>query len=566
MSKDDFVRFFKVLGEDTADEDTRSNTPSGAVKIDSRGRVSSSRTHERSSAFRDTATSLPSTVRVVPASVGELLERADQPEHLGPVIRAYSLWYMALEKRGAAADLEPLERAYEAERRSWIDDMVLAVSVVTRSGARTDGGGGVSTSVDPRVGLGLLADVWRQRRSVELNVRRSNPHVRVRISQEREDGSDNYSDSSGDNISDEESESESDIGSGSGRDSGLGVKRAGDDGKGRVVEESGPMAEAVTQGRRFEYDSAATHFGSPSEVAIIALVTGADDALDLNFSAPRQDGGDAYRVRLKTMVEGVCRLRVGDIVEREEAWALSQSPKDHDKMGVAFADLRREIGNQVKPGGRALYDQNVTKEDCNEYLGWALLALTEFDIGSDAERRRWCDPRGSTDEPDEDGDYLDLDDENDQDQNVGVGFGTGIPVHRFASLLCGFDRAFGWKLGAARCEDWAKDWDGTSNGRVTAWDIKAFMKGDRPARRWPGGGGGTSDGDPESGIDTVAILDLNDPKGKVSKVLAQVIKQFEVRGVVFNEAMALLQQVRFKAFPVFYDNFRCAQVVLRKLT
>ena len=537
VSKDDFVGFFKVLEEDAADENAQSNTRSGAVKIDSRGRVSSSRTHGRPPALRGTAASLPSTVRVVPASVGELLERADQPEHLGPVIRAYSLWYMALEKRGAAADLEPLERAYEAERRSWIDDIVLAASVA----ARTDGGGGVSssTSVDPRVGLGLLADVWRERRSVELTARRSNPHVRVRVRQEREDGSEDHSDSSGESSSDEESDSAS--------DSGGGANRGGedDDGKGRVVEELGPGGESDARGRRFEYDSAAPQFGSPSEVAIVALVTGADDVVDLNFSAPRLDGGDAYRVRLKTMVESICRLRIGDITEREEAWALSHAPKDQDKMGVAFADLRREIGDQVKSGGGALYNQNVTKEDCNGYLGWALLALTEFNIGSDAERRRWCDPRGGIDELDEDGDHLDLDDENDQDQTFGGGFGTGIPVRRFASLLCGFDRAFGWKLGAARCEDWAKDWDGTSNGRVTAWDIKAFMKGDRPARRWPGGGGGKSGDDSESGIDTVAILDLNDPNGKVSKVMAQVIRQFEARGVVFNEAMALLQQVKF---------------------
>ena len=74
MSERDFIGFFEVMADDNADENVRvrkRTTPSGL-----RG------------------TSLASTVRVVPASVGELLERADQPEHLGPVIRAYSLWYV----------------------------------------------------------------------------------------------------------------------------------------------------------------------------------------------------------------------------------------------------------------------------------------------------------------------------------------------------------------------------------------------------------------------------------------------------------------------------------------
>ena len=130
------------------------------------------------------------------------------------------------------------------------------------------------------------------------------------------------------------------------------------------------------------------------------------------------------------------------------------------------------------------------------------------------------------------------------------------PLLRISALAClaasrGFDRAFGWKLGAARCEDWAKDWDGTSNGRVTGWDLQAFMKGHRPARRWPDGGGGGggdigalgAEDDLVSSMGAVAVLDLDDPSGKVSKVLTQVVTQFETRGVVFNEGMALLQQV-----------------------
>ena len=76
-------------------------------------------------------------------------------------------------------------------------------------------------------------------------------------------------------------------------------------------------------------------FDNASEVALVALHTGSDDIIEVDT-----DNTEMYNIKVRTFVDGVCRLVYGDIEPKEEARAeaaRSTGDKSHTDLIINSA-------------------------------------------------------------------------------------------------------------------------------------------------------------------------------------------------------------------------------------
>mmetsp|Transcript_93261 Transcript_93261/g.266618 ORF Transcript_93261/g.266618 Transcript_93261/m.266618 type:complete len:1227 (-) Transcript_93261:3263-6943(-) len=175
-------------------------------------------------------------------------------------------------------------------------------------------------------------------------------------------------------------------------------------------------------------------FENPAELALVAMHTGADDILD-----PDDDNTELYCVKIRTFVDGVCRLIHGDIEPKEEERAEKKRPtgnKSH--MSTVCADMRNEIDSKSKNLGSA-----------SDYLSWAQEVLNEFQVATPNEVAKWCDAVHP----------------------------TGVPIKMFVRLMMSFNDTFGWELSSKQISDWCEDWDSDKDQHIRSFEIEEFVDG-----------------------------------------------------------------------------------------
>lgn len=184
-------------------------------------------------------------------------------------------------------------------------------------------------------------------------------------------------------------------------------------------------------------------FDSPSEVALVALHFGADDLAETSMF---DDETSCYNLRVRTFIDGICRLVIGDI-EAVEGQRVGGAEPAVSKMASVCRDLVRDIRRGALDGRRS-----------PSYSLWMRRTLSEFrsssgdPLATDEEMDAWCPISASK-------------------------VGDGVPLMKFAEMLSSLDSVFGWNLGNRKIRVWARDWDTDKNDRIRDHEVAAFVDG-----------------------------------------------------------------------------------------